>query len=244
MKQAGADSKKKRSSRALSAALLALFVTVGVVAIIHIASIQANYAAAQEEYEALREASSAAFVSGQAVEEGERAPDLSDVNPDYRGWIRIANTAVDYPVVQGTDNAKYLTTTFKGEQNPAGAIFMDFRCAQGFGSALSILYGHNMKDGSMFAQVKRYPEGAPTEHQDITILTPQAAPQTYRIFAVVTTNASDAVYALLGEDTELITNYMAALGAPQDARQFIVLSTCVSEGDNSERRLALAARVG
>jgi sortase B len=228
----------------LVSALLALLLGVAGVAIFQIVSIQSNYARANSEYDSLREMmSDAADVSSAQAEGFERAPDLADVNADYIGWIRIDGTVVDYPVVRGADNTKYLTTTFRGEQNPSGAIFMDARCAQGFDGALAIIYGHNMNDGSMFAQLKRYPEGgAPAEQEIITILTPRQGPLVYRIFAVLTTNSSNEVYTLPGTGQQPLSDYMTALGAPQGARQFLVLSTCTSRGDDTERRLVFATR--
>jgi len=62
-------------------------------------------------------------------------PDLSpfdthwlEINPDYVGWLKIDGTNIDFPIVRGNDNEKYLTTTFKGEENILGAVFMDYRC--------------------------------------------------------------------------------------------------------------------
>ena len=49
-----------------------------------------------------------------------------DANPNYVGWLRIDSTNIDFPIVRGTDNVRYLTTTFRGEENIAGAIFMDY----------------------------------------------------------------------------------------------------------------------
>jgi sortase B len=237
--------KKKRYKRVLITALIVLLLGVAAFAIFQIVSIQLDYSRAKAEYDALKELATdtpvATNTSTAPTETLERAPDLSDINPDYVGWIRIDGTAVDYPVVRGTTNDQYLATTFRGEENPSGSIFMDARCEQGFSGAITIIYGHNMNDGSMFAQLKRYPEGGTPEQQEtITILTPHQDPLLYRIFAVVTTNTSDSIYTLPGSDQKLIADYMTSHGAPQGARQFLVLSTCTSRGDDTERRLLFA----
>lgn len=81
---------------------------------------------------------------------------LLDVNPDVIGWIRIGNTAIDYPVVQGEDNAYYLTRNYKGEEASAGSIFLDFRNDIGKAQPNTVIYGHRMKDGSMFGDLKKF----------------------------------------------------------------------------------------
>lgn len=81
---------------------------------------------------------------------------LLDVNPDVVGWLRIGNTAIDYPVVQGQDNAYYLNRNYKGEESSAGSIFLDFRNDIGKAQPNTVIYGHRMKDGSMFGDLKKF----------------------------------------------------------------------------------------
>ena len=63
---------------------------------------------------------------------------------------------MDYPVVQGEDNEYYLHHTFRKEANKAGSIFLDHRNRADFTEQRVIIYGHNMKDGSMFSNLKKY----------------------------------------------------------------------------------------
>lgn len=81
---------------------------------------------------------------------------LLDVNPDVVGWLRIGNTAIDYSVVQGEDNAYYLNRNYKGEEASAGSIFLDFRNDIGKAQPNTVIYGHRMKDGSMFGDLKKF----------------------------------------------------------------------------------------
>ncbi|GMX61642.1 class B sortase [Paenibacillus elgii] len=81
---------------------------------------------------------------------------LFDMNPDVVGWLRIGNTAIDYPVVQGQDNAYYLNRNYKGEESSAGSIFLDFRNDIGKAQPNTVIYGHRMKDGSMFSDLKKF----------------------------------------------------------------------------------------
>lgn len=78
------------------------------------------------------------------------------INNEVVGWIRIAGTAIDYPVVQAQDNKYYLTRDAQKKNNKAGAIFLDYRCDAVSLQRNNILYGHHMKDGSMFASITQY----------------------------------------------------------------------------------------
>ncbi len=64
------------------------------------------------------------------TEDNEPQTELTEINSDYVGWLRVDSTEIDYPVVKGPDNDRYLDTTFTGEKNASGAIFMDCRCAE------------------------------------------------------------------------------------------------------------------
>lgn len=100
-------------------------------------------------------------------------PELKEENPDTIGWIRVPDTNIDYPVVQGTDNDFYLNHDFYGKESIGGAIYLDFESRGDFEGRNNILYGHNMKNGSMFKDVVRYKdEEYFKEHQYFSIYTP------------------------------------------------------------------------
>lgn len=94
------------------------------------------------------------FVNGLSL----KAQEAKASNPDTVGWIRISNTVIDYPVVQTTDNDFYVTNDFDRQPDVAGWVFMDFRSAldQGYTTDNVLMYGHNMADGSMFSDLKKY----------------------------------------------------------------------------------------
>jgi SrtB family sortase len=88
----------------------------------------------------------------------QRFEGLLAINKDTVGWITIPNTQCDNPVVQTTDNDKYLDTTFEGEKSKYGTLYADKNCnftAEGL-SQNTIIYGHHMKDGTMFGELKQY----------------------------------------------------------------------------------------
>ncbi|MCB2294959.1 class B sortase [Clostridium algoriphilum] len=80
---------------------------------------------------------------------------LKNINFDYKLWIKIPNTNIDYPVVQGSDNEFYLHNNFYKEKSISGSIFVDYRNNLK-GDKNTILYGHHMKDGTMFNQINKF----------------------------------------------------------------------------------------
>ena len=84
---------------------------------------------------------------------------LRKINGRYVCWLMLPGADIHEPVVWPKDNYYYLSHTFQGEEAAAGAVFADFRC-QPFSQKNTVIYGHNMKDGSRFAGLKRYAEEA------------------------------------------------------------------------------------
>lgn len=81
---------------------------------------------------------------------------LYNKNKSLIGWIKIADTIIDYPVMQTTDNEYYLKHNFNQENDANGCIFMDYNCDVILGNDNWILYGHHMKNGKMFAILQSY----------------------------------------------------------------------------------------
>lgn len=98
---------------------------------------------------------------------------LQTVNPDVVAWIKIPSTVVDYPIVQAKDNQYYLKKGFDGKKNSCGTIFMNTDNRMDFSDDNTVLYGHNMKNGSMFAVLNKYREEAfYKEHKEVWLFTP------------------------------------------------------------------------
>jgi sortase B len=81
---------------------------------------------------------------------------LRAINGQTVAWIYSEGTPVDYPVVLGEDNAFYLNHTFSGRSGSAGAIFVDADNKSDFSDKNTAIYGHHMRDGSMFASLDKY----------------------------------------------------------------------------------------
>lgn len=80
---------------------------------------------------------------------------LSSINPDYRFWLNVDNTNIDYPVVQGNNNEYYLTHDFNKNYLPSGSIFMDYRNSFEEDNII-IVYGHHMRNKTMFGELEKF----------------------------------------------------------------------------------------
>ena len=78
--------------------------------------------------------------------------------PDVVGWIYVPNTDINYGIVQGKDNKEYLHALMDGKYNKAGSIFMDYESEADFTGEHTVIYGHNMRSGKMFAKLNQYKE--------------------------------------------------------------------------------------
>ena len=116
-------------------------------------------------------------------------------NSQVVGWIYSPNTVISYPVLKGGDNDYYLHHTLTGAENASGSIFMDAVCEPDLSGDNTILYGHHMNNGSMFASLAHYKQtGYLEEHPTLYYYTPT---QNYmlQVFACFVTGGDSDVYA-------------------------------------------------
>lgn len=135
-----------------------------------------DYFKAKEIYGDLQKYSTLGDETSPAVEDQTYYIDwksLRAINPDVVAWIKIPGTVVDYPIVQTKDNQYYLKKGFDGKKNSCGTIFMNTYNRMDFSDDNTVLYGHNMKNGSMFAVINKYREETfYKEHKEVWLLTP------------------------------------------------------------------------
>ena len=105
-------------------------------------------------------------------------------NPDVYAWITVPGTNIDYPILQSDgDNSYYLDHTLDGETSPEGSIFTENYNSKDFEDPNTVIYGHNMKNGSMFQNLHNYQDREFfNNNRDVTIYTPDAI-RHYKIFA-------------------------------------------------------------
>lgn len=144
-------------------------------------------------------------------------------NADCIGWLSIDGTNISYPVMHTpSDPQKYLRRNFYGKYSQSGVPFLDGRCD--LQSSNLIIYGHNMKNGTMFSDLKRYVDrDFLNAHRTIKFETTDGV-QTFTVAEVLKTNTSDAWYDRI---------------AAEDSRQ-LILSTCYGSGKDG-RLLIIAA---
>lgn len=153
---------------------------------------------------------------------------LQAINPDIVAWLRIPGV-LEYPVVRGKDNSYYLNHTVQKTYNIAGSIFLDYRNERDFSDSKNIIYGHNMKDGSMFHVLRNYQDiDFFQEHTDMEIYLPDGRTLNYQIIACEQMPADSEVYQITKYDSE------------KTEKQELLLSTCSARVD---RRLLLRWRV-
>lgn len=119
---------------------------------------------------------------------------LKEKNQDVVAWLQIpAMDMIDYPVTLGEDNAYYTTHTWQKEESENGAIFLDFRNEGDFSQVHNIVYGHCMKDGTMFHDLGEWEKTSFYNTNDRTVLLYlPAETRVYEIFAVERVNALDS----------------------------------------------------
>ena len=111
---------------------------------------------------------------------------LQKMNPDIYAWISIPGTEVNYPILQSsTDDSYYLNHTVEGQEGYPGSIYTESCNGKDFTDYNTVIYGHNMKDGSMFRALHDYADAQfMEEHPYVEIYTPEEK-FTYRVFAAV-----------------------------------------------------------
>ncbi len=167
---------------------------------------------------------------------------LQAINPDIIAWIIIEGTNVNYPVVRGKDNSEYLYKLVDGSSNSAGSVFMDYRNRPDFTGRNTVLYGHHMKNDTMFAPITNYKEQSfYDEHPTCLILTPAG---NYRLefFAgyVASMNSdawklefeSDDEYGAWLEQSVAHSTFQSKI-CPTPRDRVVTLSTCSYEYDDA-----------
>lgn len=177
-------------------------------------------------------------------------PSLKKINPNAVAWLATEGTALDYPVVQGKDNDYYLGHLFTGKPNKMGAVFMDYRNSGDFSDKNTIIYGHNMKNGSMFSTITKYKnQDYYNRHPTMLLYTPSGDFKIELFAGTVISGDTDSIH-LHFEDDHDFQNYIDSLkkGSTFECNitvnandRIITLCTCSYDFDNA--RYALFGRL-
>ncbi len=172
--------------------------------------------------------------------------------PDVYAWIRIPGTTIDYPIVQREgDNAYYLNHTAEGKKSIAGAIYTEDYNGKDFSDPNTVIYGHNMKNGSMFKQLHKYKDRQFfSEHSEIMIYQPNRV-LNYRIFAAYVYDNQHLMKSFDFANTQVYASYLNEISQRKGMNgnldttvevtqesNIITLSTCTA--NDSQRYLVQA----
>ena len=178
----------------------------------------------------------------------DNADDLAAVNKDYRAWLTVNGTAIDYPIVQGKDDVYYAMHDIYGNSSMSGAIYLAAANNAKFNDSYNVIFGHHMDNGAMFGTLDRFTDSEYFHaHQTGTLVTKKKV-YNLTLFAVATTDAyENQIYDTGNRAAEVISfltgprDHDAGVGtkvlnydkkAAKGATKVVALSTCTDTETN------------
>ena len=184
------------------------------------------------------EASQDSVAPSEAAEEqpAEEIPvkfdELWEINPDVYAWITIPGTDIDYPILQHpSDDAYYLNHNIDGSYGRPACIYTESLNSKDFTDNNTVIYGHNMKNGTMFAQLHKFEDkDFFEEHREVTIYLPDKVLH-YKIFAVHTYDDRHLLYSFDFSDKAVYRDYLESVFSIRDMSANIDTDMTVTEDD-------------
>lgn len=166
---------------------------------------------------------------------------LKSINQDTAAWIQFTNPAIiSYPVTHTTNNKYYLHHTFEKKSSSVGAIFIDSNNTNNFQDDNTIVYGHNLKNGTMFAALKEYRDvHFYKENPFFYLYTPDGVKHTYQIYGVYEVMPDSNIYTYAFGNESLKAAYIKEMEemklydtgiTPAITDRMVTLSTCTDSG--------------
>ena len=169
--------------------------------------------------------------------------ELLQRNKDVKAWIQIPNTNVNYPVLQGETNDTYIHSDIDHNELSAGSIFIASENEDPFNDFNTVIYGHNMKNGSMFNNIKSYTDQSfADEHPYVYIYLPDGTVSQYKVVVGHIISESSVLYSTQIVDTASFVQEMVKTSSikvdfdQSQVQSVITLSTCTSAGSESGKR--------
>lgn len=167
---------------------------------------------------------------------------LSETNPAYICWLSLPGTPIDYPVVQCDNNKTYLNHLFDGTRNASGTLFIDYRNLPDFQDPNTLIYGHHMRNGTMFGTLPHFDKpGYAAAHPYLLVITPHSL-LLVETFAGYVTSSDDHCYDIAISDAEDLLHFektaqrKSSFTMPMDfspADRLLTLSTCAYAFENA-----------
>ena len=257
------EQKKKKKSDVLLTIALIVAIAVFCYAAFNLYHIYTEYKKGTDEYNQIEEMAVTERDADSAEVAGPNAQlkppievdfdKLKSVNEDVVGWIYVdALPDISYPIVKGKDNQTYLHQTYEKNYNFAGTIFVDYENSGDFSDCNTLVYGHNMKNGSMFGHLKKFREDDKLYKQNkyFWILTPERNYR-YEIITAYTTGVNSDTYTLFKGPGEEFEKYLETIKGYSEIKtddtdltikdRIVTLSTCT--GNESTRFVVQGKRV-
>jgi len=232
--------------RAIRTIVLLVALAVFCYAAWNLYQIYSSYKVGTDEYKALKQyvvydSSPADTGTGTDISEsGEVDFDsLKAINSDVAAWVRFPNPdIIDYPIMHSSDNSTYLKHTFDGTSNSSGALFMDMNNKADFTDPNVVVYGHAMKNGSMFGSLKQYrDQDFCVANPYFFIYTPDGGIYKYLVCAVYETDDTSDTYTITFGTKADYRNYLNMISEKSfygtgvtltESSRLVTLSTCTN----------------
>lgn len=238
----------KKAIRAILAVILLAGLIYGVVAVVRQ---QIDYNRGEQEYAEARSLAGEELDAAGSGTAGEKTTDpkmwsmasihldnLQQINPEVVGWIDVPGTVIDYPVLQTDDNTAYLTKSWKQTDCSVGAIFMECQNRTDLSQFNTIVYGHNMRDGTMFCGLKEFQDQSYWYEHRYIYLAGDGVVRKYEIYAAYEVSTWEIIYGL-EIDSEKRKNEFIEFGlnasqidagiVPTADDTILTLSTCTNQ---------------
>lgn len=176
------------------------------------------------------------------------AAELEEINPDYRAWLTVYDTNIDYPVVQGPDDLYYASHDIYGNTALTGAIYMAAVNSKDFSDSYNLIYGHHMDSGAMFGGLDRFRDSEYFQAHQTGIVVAENGIWDLTLFAVADTDAyEDRIYKVGNRAADVIAFLTGSRSrdvgvgttvriydaeAAKGAEKIVALSTCADASTN------------
>ena len=249
---------KSKKIRIMTIVLIILFAVLAALAVIAIVRriIYQNQLKLQENiYDNLRiEAPSSS--SGTVASPIHDFDELAAENPDIYSYITVPGTQVDYPVLQNKERDYYLNRNLELSQGYPACLYTNPENAKDYSDYITVIYGHNMKNKTMFGSLHSYDDEAFFKENNTFEIETRDALYKYQIFAAVNYNddyipqyynvksydsVSSFITSMKEEGTKKTPDYFDTENEPSDGDKIVVLSTCI--GGQDDRRLLVVGKL-
>lgn len=181
---------------------------------------------------------------------------LKKVNQDVYAWIKIGDTNIDYPILQSpADDEYYLNHTVEGKAGLPGSIYTEKVNAKDFSDFNTVIYGHDMKNGTMFKHLHKYEDQEFFETHDKVMIYTETECKTYQVFAAVVYDNRHLLYSFDNDNVEDRKEFLQSIYGSNNMKNhiredihvdenshIITMSTCIG-GSPDNRFLVVAVEV-